>query len=230
MIVGCPAYKRAWILPQWYENVIIAAREASVHDLAFVFVLNKNDEETITCIEQLIKLPTKLVIVEQKFAKDDHLWNFNRFNEMVMLRNELLKTVRAIDPDLFLSIDSDILLHPKSIKNMVESLERFDTVGGKCYMQDRGTFSPSYAMLGQTDNLVRPDTDGVIPVDCIMAIKLMTKPAWWVEYSYHDKGEDIAWSKNCRERGLKLGWDGRNCSKHVMTKEMLDPVDERCGF
>lgn len=229
MIVGCPIYKRVWILPKWYSHVLVAAREAGVHDLGFVFVVDEADVDTIACIEHVIKLPTKIVKVSQQRAAEGHAWNTDRFNEMVFLRNTLLQTVRAIDPDLFLSLDSDILLHPMSIKNMMEGLEKFDAVGGKTYMSP-GTFAPSYAMLGQAGNLVRDNSDGNFPVDCIMAIKLMTQRAYWVDYAYDDKGEDIGWCKAVKKKGYGILWEGRVCSKHVMEKEMLESVDERCGF
>lgn len=230
MLVGCPIYKRDYFLPAYYSHILIAARQAGIEDLAFVFVVDRTDEATITCIEQTIKLPTKIVKVDQSHAASGHQWNKDRFDEMVMLRNTLLNTVRGIDPDLFLSLDSDILIHPKAIKNMAESLDKFFAVGGKCYMTERGTAYPSYAMLGQSDNLIRPDTNGVIKVDCIMAMKLMTQQAYWIDYKYHDKGEDIGWSKSCKDAGFALAWDGRVTSKHVMSIELLNAVDERCGY
>jgi hypothetical protein len=69
-----------------------------------------------------------------------------------------------------------------------------------------------------------------MPVDVIMAMKLMKPSAYWVDYRDHEQGEDVGWSIACQEQHLRLGWDGRVCSKHVMKPEQLDPIDARCGY
>jgi hypothetical protein len=63
-----------------------------------------------------------------------------------------------------------------------------------------------------------------------LAIKLMSPRAYNIDYRFHHQGEDIGWSVAATEKGLKLGWDGRICSKHVMAADQLQLVDPRCGY
>jgi hypothetical protein len=72
--------------------------------------------------------------------------------------------------------------------------------------------------------------DGCFPVGVIMAIKLMTPPAYNVDYEWNHQGEDIGWSLAALARGLKLGWDSRTTTKHVFYPHLLDEVDPRCGY
>jgi hypothetical protein len=73
-------------------------------------------------------------------------------------------------------------------------------------------------------------TQGVIPADIIMAVKIMAPAAYDVDYQYHFHGEDIGWSAACRAKGLKLGWDNRHINKHVLVPGMLATVDRRLGW
>lgn len=95
----------------------------------------------------------------------------------------------------------------------------------------RGTHCPSYAKFKRDGTgLLRQNASAVFKVDVIMAIKLMKPQAYNVDYAADTRGEDIGWSINCRNEGLKLGWDGRVTNKHVMLPELLEPVDKRVGF
>ncbi len=148
---------------------------------------------------------------------------------MVLLRNTLLERVRQLAPEHYWSVDSDILVAEETLVSALEARERFDAVGSKCYMTTKGTMAPSYGMLNG-HGIRRPDSTGCFKVDAIMAVKLMNPDAYNVDYSVHRQGEDIGWSKDARKRGVKLGWDGRTISKHLMTKESIHRVDDRVGF
>lgn len=230
-IVGCPVYKREWILSQWFEHVHTACAAVDIEP-AFVFVGDPEDPET----EQLIfKTGARILSYQHVSANhfEERVWNLHRYNTMVLLRNRLLQGVRAQSPDHFLSLDSDVLLHDQSVGNMLETLEdnpSWSAVGGKAYLTPKGKEAPTYANLNQNANLIRPDRDDVFRCDVIMAIKLMTKSAYSVDYKVHKQGEDIGWSLSCREKGLLLGFDGRVVSKHCMSPEMLNEEDVRCGY
>ncbi len=156
----------------------------------------------------------------------------DRIQRIAELRNLMLGAVRQQAPDLFLSVDSDVLLHPDQLANMVSCLDRFDAVGGKCYLNIRGTKDPSYALINKsTGAMRRPDFFGVIKADVIMAIKLMTPAAYTIDYGGGDRrGEDLIWSRRARAAGVRLGFDGRAVAKHVMEPDQRDAYDKRCGF
>lgn len=227
LLVGCPVAHRDWVLPKWFDHVEGACAVAGVEP-EFVFVCDRRDPSW-ACIEILAPEAT-LVSCVTTAGGDVRRWGPRRYAEMVVLRNELLGVVRDEKPDAFLSLDSDILVHPMQVEYLLNALHRFDAVGGRCYMTPQGVRFPSYAMLSRSGGLQRRDVEGVFPVDVIMAIKLMGPAAYEVNYRADPQGEDVGWSKACRERGLTLGWDGRLAAKHVMGPHMLDPVDPRVGY
>ncbi len=227
LIVGCPVAHREWILPTWFAHVRAATDLAGLSP-TFTFVCHP-DDRSWGCITDHAPDAT---LVSAPFARgrDQRDWRPERYAQMVELRNLLLGSVRAQAPDLFLSLDSDILLHPDQLKLMVDDLDRFDAVGGRCYMTSAGTRFPSWGRLSRLGNLQRVDSTGTFAVDVIMAIKLMTPAAYAVDYEFDLQGEDVGWSRAATRAGVRLGWDGQVASKHVLASHLLTPVDARVGF
>lgn len=239
VMVGCPAYKREWILPTWFDHVRKAFWLADLIP-HYAFVLSHDDPGTRDVIRDALEESYGGVRVtftdqEQKHSQD-RLWNEDRYREMTKLRNLLLTMVRAEAPDYFLSLDSDILLDPVALLSLLESVQQFDAVGGKCFMTDTTpdgwglTSCPSWSNVGTSGQLIRQDADGVFRCDAIMAIKLMSPTAYAIDYEWHWQGEDLGWSKACRENGVKLGFDGRIINKHVMNERALHYIDRRVGW
>ncbi len=167
-----------------------------------------------------------IVEIDEPNGPDVRHWAEDGFDHMVMLRNQLLHYVRNDRAPLYWSLDSDILVDPMTLCSAIELLEKYDAIGTKLYMEPVDTASPSYMGYG----MVRSDAVGEFPVEVIMASKIMTPPAYAVDYQPHSQGEDVGWSIAARAAGLKLGWDGRVCSKHVMRPADLDRVDPRIGW
>jgi hypothetical protein len=53
------------------------------------------------------------------------------------------------------------------------------------------------------------------------ALKLLSPIAYAVDYELHPQGEDIGWSRACQLAGVKLGWDNRHVSSHIMSPVVL---------
>lgn len=227
LIVGCPVSCREWILPTWFAHVERAAELAGLQP-TYTFVCHPADRSWACLVEHA---PTAAMVTPSfNRGTDERRWNSARYEQMVELRNQLLGAVREQSPDLFLSLDSDILLHPDQLKLMIECLDRFDAVGGRCYMTASGTRFPSWGRLSRYGNLQRTDVAGTFPVDVIMAIKLMTPAAYAVDYAFDIQGEDIGWCRAATQTGVRLGWDGRVIAKHVLAPHLLTPRDPRVGF
>lgn len=235
ILIGCPVRAREWIIDRWFEHAVIAGRN---HDLAFVFVAPNGDptvQKIFDCSERL-HVNTDLVLLEEDLGPDVRRWTSDRYSKMVYLRNRLLGFARQVRPDLLLSLDSDMLIHEMAVDNMIESLANnpdWAAVGGKAYLTERGINHPTFGMFkrGSTEGAFRRhDANSVMQVDALMAIKLMTPDAYNVDYEFSRYGEDLGWSMAVKRAGLKVGWDGRVTSKHVMRPELLEGVDPRCGF
>lgn len=233
LLVGCPVYHRGWALWDWFLNVEAACEKIKIQP-TYIFAVDPRDHEACDIIEQAVERLDRDVHVtwveEPLDLEETRVWNADRYHRMVYLRNELLRIVRELHPMLFLSVDSDIFLHDESLEYMVEGLEQFAAVGGKCYMTPDGTQFPSW-MNFINGGIQRYDHEsGPVEVDCIMAIKLMSAAAYNIDYQWDSQGEDIGWSKACKEAGLKLGWDGRITNKHVMIPSLAQAVDVRVGY
>jgi len=240
LLVGCPVWRREWVLPTWFEHVEEACHRAAVEP-QYLFVTDPSLDPSVEVIAEeahMRKRHFQIITVEERDRPDRRQWTEARLRHMVDVRNALLRGVREAEPGFFLSVDSDILLHPQAVASMVEETGRFDAVGGKVYLSKAGTKAPSCGMLDVNGQMkIRHDLEGhAAPVHVIMAIKLMGPTAYAIDYEYHHKGEDIGWSIACRRARLKLGWDAKVCSKHIFRqfddagRPALSLVDRRCGF
>lgn len=227
LVVGCPVSHREWVLPHWFDAVEAACAVAGVEP-QFVFVGDRRDPSFAVIDE---RAPDAIVeeVVDDR-PSDLRRWRPERYRRMVVLRNLLLGRVRQLEPAYFLSLDSDILLHPGVLCLALEDLEAYDVVGLRCYMTEHGTSAPSCGQISRQGTLQRRDTFGVVQVGVVMAAKVMSPAAYGVDYRFDMEGEDIGWSKACAETGLRFGWEGRLVSKHVLHPAMLHRVDPRVGF
>lgn len=236
LLIGCPVRSREWVLPTWFWHVEASCAEAGIEP-SYLFVVDPRDStnriiDEISLMRKVVKLDA---VDDQDYAPEyEHNWGVpGRLSLMVELRNTLLQGVRTAEPEYFLSLDSDMLATPKMVSNMITTIEtderRFDALGYKAYLAP-GKDAPTYALYKRNGGISRRDCEGVFSVNVIMAIKLMTPSAYYVDYEFHAQGEDIGWSLACAEKGLRLGWFGLETCKHVMERSMLGKVDKRCGF
>jgi hypothetical protein len=235
--IGCPIRTREWVMPRWFAHTELAAQSAGV-DTEYVFV-GAADDPTRKVIEEHCPTTHTYVDTQERVQPDrGHYWSPVEYRHMVSMRNFLLGAVRQTEPDYFLSLDSDILLHEDALANMLETIQTgsWDAVGGKTWMTEAWD-ACSYIIIINSHGQYRPNVDTVIPVDVIMAIKLMSPEALAVNYVFDTDGEDVGWSRAATARGLKLAFDGRVCSRHVMYqvdrstgKSWTETVDARCGF
>lgn len=222
LLIGCPVRKREWILPAWFNCIQAACAEAGVDDYEYVFVVGVDDAKTIHAIGANADRPFHLVEIEETVRDDKREWNVGRYSHMTFLRNMLLSKVRELSPQLFWSVDSDILVNVRSLKRSLEQLEDFDAIGSKTYLTPTGTWAPNFANFNRHGGVWREDNEHCLPVDVLMAIKLMTPAAYNINYELDHRGEDIGWSRACKAKGLRFRWDGSTVSKHVMEKVDTD--------
>lgn len=211
-------------MKDWYSYAEQAADRAGV-DPHYVFVQTEGDDS----LNDLVFTDNVTIVSVDEPLFQERNWGNERYVHMVNLRNTLLEKVREISPDLFLSLDSDILLNPDFLKDSL-SRDGWDAVGGKVYLSKSRKEYPSYAKLSKDGNLIRPDADGFFKTDVLMAVKLMKPQAYFTDYKFDKRGEDIGWSINCRDNGLSLFWNGTVPSKHVFLPEKIGDFDERVGY
>lgn len=244
LMVGCPVLDRAWILESWFDHVEVALERAGYteSDVVFAFVGDPERDEATWEIIRRRAWALRFTAVDDPKPNDTRFWDYRRYERMAKLRNTLLAVVRqnrfdaaSRDGELtgrFLSLDSDILVHPDQLLVLEEDNEKWgwDAIGGKVYLSRTGYRAPSWAKFGRGNTLQRRDSDGCFPVDVLMAIKLMMPPAFMVDYRADTQGEDAGWGHNAKCEGLQVGWTGRVCSKHVYERRALPVIDRRTGW
>lgn len=239
VVVGCPVRDRAWAFREWTECVRVAFDVVGLEPIWAFHIgvdMNGEDDGTAAMARGLVEREGGLYTISQEveIPRERKPWTAEHYQNIVTYRNDLLGLVRQIQPNYFLSVDSDILLHPAALCLLMDSISvcghrAFDAVAGKVYLGHSSDIV-SYAFHHPNGGLRRQDQDGVFEVEIIMALKLMNQRAYNVDYSYSKFGEDIGWSDNCRAEGLKLGFDGRIPSKHLMTPDKIFKTDPRVGW
>lgn len=233
VVVGCPVAGRLWVFPRWIDHTLRACEEAGVLP-EFAFVLPYSDGELVDVIsEKLEARDVSLVFTDEDPRRARRDWNdMRRLHQMVALRNQLLRRVRELQPELFWSLDSDMLARPDALNRAIDCLQdpSWGAVGMRTFMQPAGTAIASKANLVNGRLVSREDVPWTHEVDVIMGAKLLTPLAYETDYEFHPKGEDVGWSCAARRRGLRLAWCADANVKHVMEPKYLDEIDERVGF
>lgn len=234
VLVGCPVSSREWIIESYMDFATFAVAQVT-DDFEFVFLSGKDDptNDLIVSSAERLRVGTTIIGTGEDARADVRAWNHDRYEHMADLRNQLLAHVRYEEPDIFLSLDSDMLMHPKQFESMMAHLSDYDAIGGKAYLSSSGRHCPTWGKFKKGTKggaFTRHDAEYVFRVDVLMAIKAMTPAAYNVDYEATNVGEDIGWSLNAREQKLKLGWDGKFTTKHVMHPDRVDVVDDRCGY
>jgi hypothetical protein len=107
LVAGCPIAHRAWALPEWFDRL---ARQTRRPDSLLFIHSGQRDDATWTALHALAgehDLPV-LVVHEQGPTHRRH--DNERFHTLARLRNELLSLALYQGADVFLSLDSDVML------------------------------------------------------------------------------------------------------------------------
>lgn len=244
VVVGCPMHRREWIIDLWARHAATAVRNAG-HDPYFVVAAEEDDPGVPILRATVADLDAGGAIIKVTGDRTETKRDWHspgRLERMVELRNTLMTMVRVTDPALYWSLDSDILAHPEAFVAMVHMLDRFDAVGGACFMTAEvgvrggrreilgGRGTASYGIRTKQGWMRRTWQPGIeLKVDVIMASKLMTPEVYrGTNYVYDREGEDVGWSRAARSAGFRLGWTSRCLSRHVMDPSHLDLPDTRC--
>lgn len=238
LIIGCPVYKRAWILPTWFK--FIEQQTMPLSDIGFVFELGTDDDETHNVLwEWQLAHPEVSVfdavvrddINHETHPKSGRQWTGSKYWRMVDLRNSLLDRVMSHEPQKFFSLDSDILLeHPETLERLFNMTEHLDAVGILSYMKPGTTQYPSVmSWVNGVGNRARRADAGypigtIFRSDIIMAAVMMSKKVYEnTKYQWHKQGEDLGWSAYATQKGYELWCASNVYGAHIMHEDHLEP-------
>lgn len=255
ILIGCPVYDRAWILPTWFE--FIEKQNYPKANIGFIFELGDNDDETHDVLwNWQVAHPEYKGFDAQIYMRISHeahpdgtrVWGAQKYENMVTLRNNLLERVAGLSEqyDYYFSLDSDILLEdPETLNKLVahaESLAGADVLSPLSYMTPFDTEFPS-AMTWVNDpgaqairDLNKYPVGEVFEADIVMAAVFMKKHVFEkIRYRWHLQGEDLGFATNLAYNDLHsyAVWD--IYCPHIMHRPLLDDylrtrIDGRKSF
>ncbi len=237
LIIGCPIYKRDWIIHHWIKCLLKQSIDLS--EVGFVFETSPDDLSTVHSLSTWKNMDKRipLFLINERtdiphFSHDENTrqWTISKYHNMVSLRNSILKTVRECQPDYYLSLDSDILLeNPNTIELLIAHINSgADAVSPLMFMTPVGTNFPSVMTWkdGSHDKAYRHQSYPIgtyFKSDIIMAAKMMSKDVYNnVDYEVHSQGEDLGWCRNAHKKGFNLYSASYIYAPHIMGQTMLD--------
>ena len=236
LLIGCPIYKRNWIFPYWIS--CIENQGIDMSKIGFIFEASPDDVATITMLERYREVNTVSPVFEINIREDiphfvhdegTRQWTLSKYENMVSLRNSLLKRAREIKPDYYYSLDSDVLLtNNNTINSLIGHIQSgADAVNSLMFMTPSTTMYPS-VMTWSEDIPDKGYRKQEYPLgtyfqsDIIMAAKMMSKDVYNnVDYKIHPQGEDLGWCDNAKKIGYNLYCASYLYTPHIMSQMML---------
>jgi hypothetical protein len=241
VLIGAPVYDRSWILPDYFAA--IEAQDFPLSDVGFIFTVSPDDEETVQCLRDFGEAHPELrefdIFVDTTNPHTAHAegfrsWPREKYHTMSNFRNGLLDRAKAIGPDRYLSLDTDIILeNPRTISELVQltAASGLDAVAPLLFMTPEGMDFPnsmSWAspqagdgMAGR-EPLYKYPFGKVFRSDVIMAAVMMTRAVYEnTRYKWHKQGEDLGWSGDCHARGYRLHIASYLYAAHIMSRAAL---------
>jgi hypothetical protein len=237
LIIGCPIYKRDWIIHHWIRCILKQSIDLS--KVGFIFETSPDDLATVHSLNTWKRMDKRipLFLIKERpdiphFAHEDNTrqWTISKYHNMVSLRNSILETVREYQPEYYFSLDSDILLeNSNTIELLIAHINSgADAVSPLMFMTPVGTNFPS-VMTWKDSSFDKAYREQSYPLgtyfksDIIMAAKMMSKDVYnSVDYEFHSQGEDLGWSRNASKQGFNLYSASYIYAPHIMGQTMLD--------
>jgi glycosyltransferase involved in cell wall biosynthesis len=125
ILLGCPVYQKPHILREF----LISMKRLSTPNikLSYLFIDDNVNPESSDLLQLFKKEVDRVNIIctEQNdvYLCDDvtHQWNEKLVWKVAHFKNQILEEAKAMEYDYLFLIDSDILLHPKTIEHLVEA-------------------------------------------------------------------------------------------------------------
>lgn len=226
VLIGCPVYERAWILPEWFTSLGgLASRPA------FVFAYTPGNDGTLNVIKEHAPDAHIIEVTDGDHSIQRNWARRERLETMAYMRNTLLDYAASTDAHFYFSLDSDILV-PRNIETLFSGVDRYDAIAPLAYL-GIGDITNAFYETPKRHRSRAKVYDALQPVDVICAAKLMTRRVFTdpnVRYGFDSAGEDVYWSRTAREAGYRLGFDTRVHCKHVMERAKLGREDPRIGW
>lgn len=256
-MVGAPVANRAWILPRWFECL----EAQTLRPDEYRFVVGKSTDGTAGVLRDLAKQhEAKVVLAGTRlptYARDKRNTEEtdpHRAQHMADLRNELRREFLKTDADVFVSLDTDILLEdPTVLERLVAELygpraEKpraewgWDAVAActslhptspHCYNAgwwragDRGDPHRIWERADENVIALHGSKRSAIKVSIPMAVFAIHRWAMLeCRYKAHECGEDLGFADALDQRHFRVGWRPDLKVRHVWDELALRVLTE----
>lgn len=208
LVIGAPCKDRAWILPEWLYAIESQGVEADI--ICLVSASEDGTEEILDKAEGLT------VLFDDRPGRntteiDGHAWgDLNTYAYMSSLRNRLVDEAIAYQADYFFSLDTDIILPPGALLQLLDFAEKHPGVVAPAVNMTTGTTA------WNTMDWVDRETPGMAHrpvvdpqggrVDVIMAAMLLDRSGMECVWGAHGQGEDVGYCLDAARRQVPLWW------------------------
>jgi hypothetical protein len=219
LVVGCPCKDRAWVLPEWFDALYGQGIELEV-----ICLVSASEDGT----EAMLAEEGATVIMDDRPGRntteiDGHLWGSGAtYQYMASLRNQLTDEAIARDADYFFSLDSDIILPPGGLKQLLDYAADHPGVVSPAVNMTVG--STAWNTMDWTDKqfptmAIRPQHEPRSgPADVIMAAMLLDRTGMECLWQPHGQGEDVGFCIDAHLKQVPRWWFPEVRCQHLMRR------------
>ena len=244
ILLGMPIHNREWILPIFLEKV--SQIDYPKELITIYFLVNNSVDDSFNIVKKFKdenKSLYKEIIIEEVNnvnkiidTRENDLRMKHTFEWLSHLRNIILRKTVKLNCDYLFSLDSDILVEPDILNNLLSSEKNICSsiiYNGFELHQDRPFAFPNILnnINGEWKHIVnyrtkfpyKNEPNKIIEVGMTGAVSIISKEVCKVaKYEKHFIGEDCAFSESALKYGYKSYCNISQLSHHIMNKEGLD--------
>lgn len=227
VLIGCPVRERGWILPRYLQCLL--ELDYPKNQIEYAFVVNDSTDDTLAILQEFARhsaSPVRLVLQNMASRNSSFRGAYNIGN-LVVLRNTLLKMFLKTNCNHLFSLDSDILVTPDSLNELIKLQMPVVSllVRNDHHLGELGYYNISQLQGGRYRPIRDFPRDCLIPVDCTGAGYLINR--WVIEekevrYHPHPQGEDAGFCDDARAKGVTIWCHTGLEGIHVMLKGKQD--------
>ena len=226
IMIGAPVRNRGWILPKYLKHIYNI--DYPKDKIQLCFILNDSTDRSGEILDDFLWKHGKeyagmTIAIERLGQVEDKRTSEVRqkiYHSLADLRNLLLESAVEKKVDYLLSVDSDILVPPKILSDLLANKKPI--VSAQIW-NDRTKNYPNI-MIKQGDQIVHYlnfPKNSLFPCDVTGAVYLIRKDVLSsVRYEYHRQGEDVGFCLNAKEKGFSIWADSRIKCEHVMHRTL----------
>lgn len=236
LIVGAPVCNRAWALPAWFHHL----DRQTIKPDGFVFVCNPEpDDGTHGLLIREARIRHLVLGTDSTAYTPRHERNRvgteRAYTDFATRRNQLLSLAAYDGADVFLSLDTDIMLEdPGTIEQLLSLLESAPVSSPVTFLHQQEAESHCYnagnwLSSGTHDprrlwKRITPEqaANGVQMIEIPMAAVMMRREVIETcQYRYHECGEDLGFAQDLDRNGYRCLWDPSLHARHVWQEAAL---------